>query len=224
MKTVFKVTSDSQWKDQFLQSVQKLALCGDYKGALKVTREGMSKFPKEFICQYQHAKILGDYADELPSARKRKLKSESIRILRPLLRRLGGQTLGVRFGVCLNYYYQTEDFKGMYRYGRRFQKADRQKAFYAQGLAGALLAQAFDKKSKSAFAKSWAQKAVKAWSRYKLEDDPYYFAHYSAAKAFALAGNSKRALKHLRHAAKLGRRPISDWEFADVMEILNRKL
>jgi hypothetical protein len=109
----------------------------------------------------------------------------------------------------------------MYQYGCRFLKSDRQKSLYAQGLAGALLSQAFHQKGKSAFSRLWARKAVQAWKGYHLKNDPYYFAHYSAAKAFALAGDSSQALKNLKRAAQLGRRPLSDWEFADVMEILS---
>jgi hypothetical protein len=211
---------DQKWKDAFLESLQGPVLRGDYRTALKLAKSGMKLYPDEFLCRYQYAKLLGDFADELPPAQRKKLKCESIDILRPLLRRLRGVSVGARFGTCLNFYYQSEDFFGMYAFSQRFKKFDSQKGLYGQGLAAGLIAFQNYEKKKSARAKTWAQKSVKAWAKYHLAKDSYYFAHYSVAKSYALAGENQKAMKHLNRAAKLAKRPISDWEFADILQIL----
>ncbi len=212
---------EQTWIDKFNSAVSACALRGDYVAALVIARDGFRRHPDEFVCQYQYAKILGDYADELPAKRKKKLKKESARLLRPLLLRLNGRSLGLRFGICLNYYYQTEDFHGMYRYGGRFLKQDSQRSYYAKGLAAALIAHELHQGNKVASSRSWARKGVNAWTRYDLSKDRYYFAHYSAAKAWALSGDGSKAMKALKRAAVLGKRPISDWEFADVLALIN---
>jgi hypothetical protein len=213
--------AEAGWIENFVKSINKYALRGNYKSALAIARKGFQDHPDEFICQYQYAKILGDYADEISGRPKRKLKQESARLLKPLLLRLSGRSMGLRFGICLNYYYQTEDFLGMYRYGLRFSRQDQRLSYYAQGLAAALIAHERYQKKKSSI--SWARKGVRAWSLYDLSKERYYFAHYSAAMALALSGDDVLALKRLKRAAILGRRPVSDWEFADVLKLINDK-
>lgn len=210
----------AQWIDEFSKSIGRHTLHGDYKSALKIARRGLRKYPDEFVCQYLYAKILGDFADELPERRKKKLKAEAASWLKPLLRRLNGRPLKMRYGICLNYYYQTENFLGMYRFGGRFAREDRQLAYYAQALAASLIADARYRSSQIASSKTWARKSIRAWSKYHLKQDRYYFAHYSSAKAFALAGEKKSAMKALKRAAVLAKRPISNWEFADVLKLV----
>ena len=238
---------NEKWKAAFSESLKASTLKGDYKSALRVAKRGLQAYPDEFQCRYQYAKLLGDYADELLQTQKRKLKREAIRILKPLLRQLRGVLFEQRFGACLNYYYQSEDFHGMYAFGTRTLARSRgrlhqipfQKGCYAQALASGLIAyseyESFNAKnannanSRNAKtpikipkrAKSWALKSVAAWARYDLKNEKYYFAHYSFAKALALSGEPKKALKALRQAAKLAKRPITDWEFNDVLSMID---
>lgn len=212
--------ASEEWKNAFIERLRKPTNKGDYKTAVKIAKQAMAQYPDEFICRYQYAKLLGDWADELPPKEKRAKKTESIRILRPLLKSLRGVPSLTRFGVCLNYYYQSADFAGMFAFSKRFARYDRQKSWYGQGLAGALLAQSYYDRDLLARSRQWAEKGSAAWSRYHLAKDPYYFAHYSAAKAAALAGRHQEARRHLQRAARLAKRPITDWEFADVLAIL----
>ncbi|MES2856164.1 MAG: hypothetical protein V4692_09885 [Bdellovibrionota bacterium] len=219
-----KVSAPTEaWKNEFNESLKKHVLKGDYKSALVITKKALADYPRDFVCRFQHAKIVGDYADELPAKQKKKFKTEAIRILKPLLRSLRGVDVAQRFSVCLNYYYQTESFKEMHAFGKRFAKFDRQRSFYARGLSGALHAQTLYDAGKLSQAKSWAERGVAAWSKYDLAKEKYYFAHYSYAKALAIAGQKDLALKALRKAAKLGQRPVTDWEFADVMKIVESR-
>ena len=193
---------------------------GDYRRALAIAKRAFSANPANFYCRYQYAKILGDWADELPNARKAKLKREAISILRPLLKMLSRKPLAQRFGICLNYYYQSEAFREMYAYGRRLSREDERLGAYAKGLAAAYVAQELQGPHRNA-AVSWAEKSVEAWKSYGLSKEKYYFAHYVYAKALAIAGHKKLALASLKRAAKLGKRPLTDWEFADAKALID---
>ena len=208
------------WLDSFQAELKSYALRGDYKSALQIAKKALKAHPHELVCQYQYAKLLGDFADELPPAKKRKLKAEASIILRRLVRQMGAMPASQRFGICVNYYYQTEKFREMCRFGKKFVKFDPQLGYYAQAMGSGLVAFEEYEKQRLASSRAWALKSVEAWKKYKLKNEKYYFAHYSYAKALALAGMKKEAHISLRTAAKLGKRPLSDWEFADVRKIL----
>lgn len=208
-------------RQKFLSILKPFVNKGDYKSALVITKRHMKIYPTDLTARYQHAKILGDWADELPAKRQRALKSESVKILRPLMRRLNGRPLDERFGLCLNYYYQSQNWRGMYGFGRRFSKSHKQKALYAQSLGATLLAfELHEQRGRGS--EAWARRAVKTWSKYNLKSDTYYFAHYCFAKALALSGRLDDSMKSLKTAARLGKRKITDWEFADVLKLCSR--
>jgi hypothetical protein len=207
-----------EWKEKFLTQVGKHILRGDYKSALPLVAAARKKYPKDVFCRYQYAKILGDWADELPPARKKKLKREAIAILRPLLRALGGETPKVRFGICLNYYYQSEDFPGMVRFGRKLAARRDRQGYYAMGI-GASLEAMRRFREKDGRAKGWARKSRAAWRRYGLAREKYYFPHYIEAMAHAVLGDSAAGMRSLRRAARASKRPVTDWEFADVLAL-----
>lgn len=212
--------ASSGWKDQFLERIAAHVRKGNYRHALGLAKTEMKKHPNEFVCKYQYARLLGDWADELPAARKRKLKRDAVRMLRPLTRSLAGKSEYERYAVCLNYYYQSEAYRNMYRFGRRFAKANRKYGVYSQALGATLFAEERMKAKDPVRMRSWARKAVKAWNAYPLNAEKYYFAHYNYAKALAFVGDRKAALAALKTAARLSRRGISDWEFADVVAYL----
>ncbi len=205
-------------REVFLASLKPLVNKGDYKSALAITKRQLTYYPNDLTAQYQHAKILGDWADELPLKRQRLLKSEAVKILKPLMRRLSGRPMDERFGLCLNYYYQSQDWRGMYSFGRRFSKVNKHKSRYAQALGATLLAFELDAGHVRG-AGQWAKRAVTAWAKYNFKSETYYFAHYCFAKALALTGQVDESMKQLRIAARLGKRKVTDWEFADVLKL-----
>lgn len=208
-----------EWKEKFLAEVGKHILRGDYRSALPLVAAARKKYPHDVFCRYQYAKILGDWADELPPARKKKLKREAIAILRPLLRALGGETPKTRFGICLNYYYQSEDFPGMVRFGRKLAARRDRRGYYAMGIGSSL--EALRRlKAKDGRAKAWARKSLAAWRRYGLSGEKYYFPHYIQAMAYAVLGERAAGMRSLRRAARASKRPVTDWEFADVLGLL----
>lgn len=194
-----------------LDQANAFALSGEYAKALAAIKPALAKDRENFYLRFQYAKYLGDWADELPPARKKKYKRESIAILKPLMKQLRGKSVAIRWRLPLNFYYQSEDWRGMYAFGKRFARTDKQHAFYTQGLAATSLAEAAPKR--------WAVKAVRAWKKYDFSREKYYFPHYVFAKALALNGERTEAMKRLKIAARLGKRPVTDWEFADVVKL-----
>lgn len=201
--------------------LKKYVLRGDYRGGLKIAREALRRYPDDLTCRYQYAKLLGDWADELPPARRTKLKKEAIEMLRPLTRRLAGRDPEESFGLCLNYYYQSQDFPGMITFGRRQARRGVRKGHYAEALGACLQAQRLRSVGKLAQATRSALVSIDAWRRYDLAREPYYFAHYSLALALALAGRGAQARQRLEKAARLSGRPVTDWEFADVLQLID---
>jgi hypothetical protein len=210
------------WKSAFKKSVSEKVQRGDYRAGLAIAKRALAEHPKDFDCRFQYAKLLGDWADELPPAEKKKKKRESLAIIRPLLRALSGVSSESRFSVCLNYYYQSESFVPMVAFGRRLvSKGDRQ-GYYAIGLGAALEATRLRgaKNPKLGRAKTWAKKSVAAWKKYRLARVDYYFPHYVLALAYGVLGEKKEGWESLRRASKRAGRPTSDWEFADAVALL----
>jgi len=211
-----------EWKDEHAARIAKKILRGDYSGALPIAKSGWKQYPRDVFCRFQYAKILGDWADELPATRKRKLKREAIAILRPLLRSLRGEAPKTRFGICLNYYYQSEDFPGMVRFGRRLAARKDRQGFYAIGIGSALEGMR-RRKTKPGLSRSCARRSLQAWVRYDLKKEKYYFPHYIEAMAFGLLGEKEKGLHSLKRAARASGRRVTDWEFADVRALFDEK-
>ncbi len=212
----------SEWKDAVAEKIGSYIRRGNYQAALPIAAAARREYPNDVFCQYQYAKILGDWADELPPAKKRKLKREAIRILKPLTRSLSGESPKTRFGICLNYYYQSEAFPAMVRFGRRLSGRGDRQGYYAMGL-GASLEAMRRLTNKDVRAKNWARKSLASWRRYDLARETYYFPHYIEAMAHAVLGDSKAGLKSLGRAARVSKRKITDWEFQDVWGLLTKK-
>ena len=209
------MTVTSHIYTKLMKRISPLIDRGDYASSLKFVKAALRESPDHFELRYQYAKILGDWADELPAARKRRYKKESIKILKSLMPHTRGKDLMTRWRLPLNFYYQSENWIGMYAFGQRFARTDRRLAHYTKGLAATYLAEVA--RPGSSARKFWSARAVRSWTAYGLAKEKYYFAHYVFAKALVLSGRRKDAEARLRTAARLGRRPITDWEFADVL-------
>ncbi len=215
-----KARPTSAWLKEFKSTLSDFTDRGDYAGAMPHAKSALKTYPSDFFVRFSYAKILGDWADELPPAKKKKLKRESIQILKPLLRAMSSQPVDVRFRVSLNYYYQSEDWAGMYAFGRRFVRHSRRDALYAQGLAATSIAFDLHSAGQKTRAVAWARKANAAWEKYGFKKETYYFPIYNYAKSLALEGRTREAMVALKTAAKLGRRPVTDWEFADALKLI----
>jgi hypothetical protein len=209
------------WKEDLTFKISKFILKGDYRSGLQIAKLAMKERPNEYFTKYQYAKLLGDWADELPLAKRLRYKKQAAKILLPITKSIAHEKPLTRFGICLNYYYQSYAFQKMYSFGKRFAKYDKSKSYYAKGLGAVLQAEVLWNKNKNRSAQAWAKKSISAWEKYDLKTEKYYFAHYSYAKALAIAGQNKDSKKALQRAATLSKRKLSDWEFQDVLSILN---
>lgn len=193
---------------------------GEYKKGVDLVKKELKKFPKEFYYQYQYAKLLGDWADDLPIQSRKKLKSEAVKILKPLTKKLAGKPIQIRFGVCLNYYYQTYTFSEMYKFGKRFAKHDRKLGLYAQALGAGLTAEKKQSHRSLGSAQQWAQKSIQIWKKYNLKNEKYYFPFYSQAMSLTILGNYEKALKSLQRAAKVSQRAVNCSEFKELYSMI----
>jgi hypothetical protein len=210
-----------EWLDSFKASLIKHIHRGDYRGGLKIVLRARKDYPKSVDVNFQYAKLLGDWADELPPKKQAAAKRKAIAILEPMVRALGGRSADFRFGVCLNYYYQKKDYRGMHRFGRRLIRRGDRRGHYTQGVAGAFEALREHARGQDARKRYWALSSEKAWLRYGLKSEKYYFAHYCGALASALLGERREALIRIKTAARLSRRKLDDWEFKDVIELID---
>lgn len=197
--------SDSQ-----IEQLRKCALTGQYEKGTALALKFLKQSPGDFYFTYQYAKLLGDWADDLPVARRKKLKAEAVRILRPLTKQLAGKTAQIRFGVCLNYYYQAYAFPQMYAYGKRMVRHDRKLGLYAQALGASLIA---EKKGSA----RWARVSLQLWKKYGLKGESYYFPFYCQAVSLAILGERKLAMQNLKTAARLSGRSVGCEEFRELL-------
>ncbi len=210
--------------DQIAARLQRLALKGQYKKGSDIAKKILKTYPEDFYFTYQYAKLLGDWADDLPIGRQKKMKMKSAQILKPLTRKLSGKPAGMRFGVCLNYYYQTFSLHSMYKYGKRFMRTDKKLGLYAQALGAGLLAEENFNKSLQTRAKRWAGSAVVHWNKYGLKGETYYFPFYSLAMSWVILDQPDKALAHLKIAAKLSQRSLKCSEFEKLYQLIQADL
>lgn len=210
-----------RWLSDFRFILLKHVHRGDYRDGLKIVLRARKQYPKSVDVNYQYAKLLGDWADELPAQRQAEAKRKAIAILRPMTRALRGRSAEFRFGVCLNFYYQQKNFRGMHRFGKRLTLRGDRKGYYTQGVAGALQGHHEQQKGNPGRQRFWAQSSVQAWRKYGLKAEKYYFAHYCSALASALLGEHREALARIKIAARVSKRRLDDWEFKDVLALIN---
>lgn len=210
--------------DQLADQLKIYARKGQYKKGADLAKSILKKYPSDFYFTYQYAKLLGDWADDLPEKRKKKLKIEAAKILKPLTKKLSGKTVSMRFGICLNYYYQTYSYKNMYNFGKRFASADRKFGYYAQALGSGLYAEKLHYSKSRGQSKKWAQKSIDTWGKYNLKSEAYYFPFYSLATSFIILNEPVKAFDNLKHAAKVSDRSVKCDEFKALYKLIQDQL
>jgi hypothetical protein len=210
-----------------LTKIREMALKADYEGALKIARTLRKLIPGEFKVEYTYAKILGDYADELPLAKRKKLKNEAIKILEKCVRKMNGQNPDVRFGVRINYYYQTQRFRDLEKVGMALYSSHKVKGLYAAGLGSSLEAERLiteNKKGNPLKAKKAATRSVSYWKEYfRLQPkEDYYFPYSLRAMSEAILGNEKEMEKALAKSTLVSGRKKTYWEFEEVRKLFQK--
>jgi hypothetical protein len=206
-----------------LAKIRALLLAADYKSAKQIAERLRKQVGTHFEVEYMYAKVLGDYADELPPAQQRKLKNASIRILEKLIYQLNGKSIETRYGIRINYYYQTKRFRDLERVGKTAPASHRIKGLYSAGAGASLEAERIVRaKGSLTRAQNVAHRAVGYWKHYfRLNPrETYYFPYTLLAMAEAILGNEREMESALKKAARLSKRKIDFWEFEDVRKLL----
>jgi hypothetical protein len=210
--------------ERIAERLRNFAGRGQYKQGADLAEIALKKYPNNFYFTYQHAKLIGDWADDLPHPRQRKIKSKASKILKTLTRRLAGQSVRIRFGVCLNYYYQSNAFMKMYKYGKRFEASERKQGLYAQSLGASLLAEEMFFSNSKIQSEKWANRSILLWRKYGLKSERYYFPFYCLAMSLLIIGNPQKALVNLKIAARLSQRSIKCVEFKSLYKLIQKDL
>lgn len=208
----------------YLTQISKATLSGDYVKGELIAQTALEQFPNHMELTYQYAKMIGDGADTLPPAKMKKEKTRAIKLLKIVLKNIHEIQKDKQFGVYLNYFYQSEDFKGMVKFGKKCilskDKTEKKNGYYAIGIGSTLVSQSFYQSKKFKLSQTWAEAGIEALKKYSLKSEKYYYPHYVNALANAIAGKLKVAFISLEKAAKLSHREIEDEEFSDVLKII----
>ncbi|RYZ71449.1 MAG: tetratricopeptide repeat protein, partial [Proteobacteria bacterium] len=86
VKKTARPPASTAWLEKFKEDVGSFTERGNYKGAMPLVKSALREYPNEFEVKFNYAKILGDWADELPPKQKAKMKAQAVTILKPLLR------------------------------------------------------------------------------------------------------------------------------------------
>jgi hypothetical protein len=196
----------------------------DYKKAVGVLAGVYKKYPADFKVANFYASTLADYAELLSGEKKKKLKKEGISILSNLLKRTRGISKGWIYRTRNEYYYQTKNYYKQYMLGVEMVTNGDKNGFYSQGVGAAwhaleLVMKGNRNKKRS---KVWAKKAINAWNNYfKYVAKDYYNPYVHYALAFGILGNDKEMNKSLFKASKLSGKPLSYYEFKEVINSIN---
>jgi hypothetical protein len=208
-----------------LERIRALQLRADYKSAKAAAAKLLKRVPGHFEATYMYAKIVGDYADELPPKAKAAHQKEAGRILSKLIRRLKGQPPQLRYGVQLNFYYNAKRFKDLERFGLRFTAVLRDKGLYAAGAGAALEAErlaGLPAPRARSRAKAAASRGLGYWSKYfeLVPRETYYFPYTLVANCHAILGKEREMDRAIGRAARLSKQPLSYWEFEVARKLL----
>ena len=214
-------------REQILAQAKKLILKADYRKAMLLLERLRKLEFDDFETDFMYAKLLGDYADELPQAKQTVMKKQSVQILSKLIRQMNGKSFDLRFGVRLNYYYQTRRFADLERVGRSIGRENRLKGVYASGVGASLEAERLATHGRTqnlVRAKKFASRAIRYWEQYfdLNRKEVYYFPYTLLAMGAAIAGSEAKMDKALKSAAKLSGRTADYWEFAVIRKLYRK--
>ena len=193
----------------------------DYGGALRAAERLRRLHPGDLGLAAHHASLLGDYAENFPPAKRRKLQAASIRSMRDLLRRTACRPDPVVVGMLKNeFYWQTKQRTKQYALGVAEARRGWRGGHYAQGVGAAWRSLELAQRGRRAAARLWADRSVAAWRRYEKAVPDYYNQFVHRALAEGVRGNKEEMERCLGRGAKLARKPLGYREFAEVRELV----
>ncbi|TBR17985.1 hypothetical protein EPO15_15710 [bacterium] len=194
----------------------------DYRGALAASARWRRRYPGDFSVAAHYASVLGDYAEQCPPGRRRRLQAESVRLMRDLLRRTACCRQPRLVGMLRNeYYWQTKQRRKQYQLGVVEARRGYKGGYYSQGVGAAWHALELARSGRWTLARRWAGRAVTAWKRYEKGVPDYYNQFVHRALAEGVRGRAAEMEACLRRGAKLAGKPIGYREFAEVREAVS---
>lgn len=189
----------------------------DYGAALKAAARWRRRHTGDFSVAAHYASVLGDYAEQCPPRKRRRLQAESVRLMRDLLRRTACRPQDRVIGMLKNeYYWQTKQRRKQYQLGVDEARKGYKGGYYSQGVGAAWHALELAQRGRRSQARRWAGRAVAAWKRYEKAIPDYYNQFVHRALAEGVRGDSRAMEACLRRGAKLARKPLGYREFAEV--------
>lgn len=191
----------------------------DYGAALKAAAQWRRRHPGDFSVAAHYASVLGDYAEQFSSAKRRRLQARSVRLMRGLLLRTACRPHPRVVGMLKNeYYWQTKQRRRQYELGVGEARRGYKGGYYSQGVGAAWHALELARHGRRSHARRWADRAVTAWKRYEKAVPDYYNQYVHRALAEGVRGRPGDMEECLRRGAKLAGKPLGYREFAEVRE------
>lgn len=191
----------------------------DYGAALKAADKWRRRHPGDFSVAAHYASVLGDYAEQFPAGKRKRLQAKSVRIMRSLLLRTACRPHPRVVGMLKNeYFWQTKQRRKQYQLGVWEARRGTKGGYYSQGVGAAWHALELARRGQRLRARRWADRAVTAWRRFEKAVPDYYNQFVHRALAEGVRGRPRAMEDCLRRGAKFARKPLGYREFAEVRE------
>lgn len=193
----------------------------EYRQALRMAERLRRKHPKDLDAQYHYAVLLGDCQDGLSAGRIEMNRKASVRLLKPLMRRLSHFDRSTRLRVRNEYYWFSRQPRKQYLLGLESVRFERWKGNYSQGVGAAWYALSLAQRGRESAARRWALLSEKAWRRY-LKHDRYYNAYVHLGLALGVLGRTAEMEGAFRIGAKIAGRTAQYHEFEEIRGLVSR--
>lgn len=214
---------DDAARRRFEKRLYRLVYAADYRGALALAAEFLRRHPGDFGAAYHYASLLGDRAESLPPAARRKMKARSVALMRELLRRpRAAPSERVLLALRNEYFWQTSNRVAQYELGVAEARSGDFRGNYSQGVGAAWRAFELAQRGRRKRAAVWARRAVVAWGRYRRFRPRYYNQFVHLALAYGVLGRHADMERALSRGARLSGRPAGYREFAEIRVLVGR--
>lgn len=180
------------------------------------------KHPDDSDAKYYYAVLLGDCQDGLSAGRIEMNRKASVRLLKPLMRRLRHFDPATRLRIRNEYYWFSRQPRKQYLLGLESGvRFERWKGNYSQGVGAAWYSLSLAQHGREAAARRWALLSEKAWRRY-LKHERYYNAYVHLGLALGVLGRMTEMEKSFRIGAKIAGRTAQYHEFEEIRGLVSR--
>jgi tetratricopeptide (TPR) repeat protein len=216
--------------DNLINQATKKVFEANYAEALKITIEGIKKFPNNFALQSDLASLIGDYSEIINEPLKNKMIEKSKEIFNRLNKEVDDQPKDDFFTFKNEYYYRFARYKEQYELGlsrvdyywnKKEMATKGFRGYYSQGVGAANYARILIKEGNKKLALDYAQKAIVAWAQYFGYKNDYYNAYVHYSMALGILGYKQEMMRALIKSARLINKDLSYFEFKEVIDFVN---